>query len=91
MAFNFAHLLPAACDDAARRLRALRAAYARAARAFFLSFSQCNFTEKCHFVGVFTPARSGSAREKAKGMIRGVEGELTRGFVRWALLLGSSQ
>ena len=39
MAFNFAPLLRVACGDAARRLRALRARS-------FLSFSQCNFTEK---------------------------------------------
>ena len=45
MAFNFAHLLSAACGGAARRLRALRARFF----SLFLSFSQCNFTEKCHF------------------------------------------
>ena len=42
MAFNFAHLLSAACGGAARRLRALRARFF----SLFLSFSQCNFTEK---------------------------------------------
>ena len=42
MAFNFAHLLSAACGDTARRLRALRARFF----SLFLSFSQCNFTKK---------------------------------------------
>jgi hypothetical protein len=42
MAFNFAHLLSAACGGAARRLRALRARFL----SLFLSFSQCNFTKK---------------------------------------------
>ena len=45
MAFNFAHLLSAACGGAARRLRALRARFF----SLFLSFSQCNFTEKMPF------------------------------------------
>jgi len=45
MAFNFAHLLSAACGGAARRLCALRARFF----SLFLSFSQCNFTEKMPF------------------------------------------
>ena len=45
MAFNFAHLLSAACGGAARRLRALRARFF----SLFLSFSQCNFTKKMPF------------------------------------------
>jgi hypothetical protein len=45
MAFNFAHLLSAACGGAARRLRALRARFF----SLFLSFSPCNFTEKGNF------------------------------------------
>ena len=45
MAFNFAHLLSAACGGAARRLRVLRARFF----SLFLSFSQCNFTEKMPF------------------------------------------
>ena len=48
MAFNFAHLLYAACGGAARRLRALRARFF----SLFLSFSQCNFTEKLGALGV---------------------------------------
>ena len=46
MAFNFAHLLSAACGGAARRLRALRARFF----SLFLSFSQCNFTKKMPFL-----------------------------------------
>ena len=49
MAFNFAHLLSAACGGAARRLRALRARFF----SLFLSFSQCNFTEKMPFFSVY--------------------------------------
>ena len=48
MAFNFAHLLSAACGGAARRLRALRARFF----SLFLSFSLCNFTEKMPIFGL---------------------------------------
>ena len=50
MAFNFAHLLSAACGGAARRLRALRARFF----SLFLSFSQCNFTKKMPFCPIYS-------------------------------------
>ena len=58
MAFNFAHLLSAACGGAARRLRALRARFF----SLFLSFSRKRTTlfdsvilpKKCRFFGQAT-------------------------------------
>ena len=83
MAFNFAHLLSAACGGAARRLRALRARFF----SLFLSFSQCNFTEKMPFL---PSARDGGLFERPSPLapggptVAGDPRESTPGRVPWS-------